>query len=80
MVDMFFEFHDLCTTIPPVEYGGNEDLLETFATKVLQLRWMTPCMNVKPEKLAIDIRRMRRLTSIVGLGPLEICYRMLVRR
>lgn len=34
MVDMFFEFSDLCTTIPPLEYGGNEVLLEYFASKV----------------------------------------------
>lgn len=34
MVDMFFEFTELCTTIPPLEYGGNEVLLETFAAKV----------------------------------------------
>lgn len=73
MVDMFFEFLRLCTTIPPVEYGGNEDLLETLATKVPQLRWTIPCMNVKPGKVVIDIRRMSRLTSIVELEPLEIC-------
>lgn len=34
MVDMYFEFTELCTTIPPLEYGGNELLLETFASKV----------------------------------------------
>lgn len=34
MVDMFFEFTELCTTIPPLEYGGNENLLEYFASKV----------------------------------------------
>lgn len=34
MVDMFFEFTELCTTIPPLEYGGNEALLEYFASKV----------------------------------------------
>lgn len=36
MVDMFFEFTELCTTIPPLEYGGNEVLLDYFAAKV---RW-----------------------------------------
>lgn len=36
MVDMYFEFTDLCTTIPPLEYGGNEVLLEFFASKVLK--------------------------------------------
>lgn len=34
MVDMFFEFTELCTTIPPLEYGGNEVLLEYFESKV----------------------------------------------
>lgn len=34
MVDMFFEFTELCTTIPPLEYGGNEVLLDYFASKV----------------------------------------------
>ena len=34
MVDMFFEFTELCTTIPPLEYGGNEALLEYFESKV----------------------------------------------
>ena len=34
MVDMYFEFTELCTTIPPLEYGGNEVLLEYFASKV----------------------------------------------
>ncbi|CAM9426180.1 unnamed protein product, partial [Ectocarpus fasciculatus] len=36
MVDMFFEFTELCTTIPPLEYGGNEVLLETFAAKSIE--------------------------------------------
>lgn len=34
MVDMSFEFTELCTTIPPLEYGGNENLLVYFAAKV----------------------------------------------
>lgn len=34
MVDMFFEFTELCTTIPPLDYGGNEVLLDYFASKV----------------------------------------------
>lgn len=36
MVDMSFEFDDLCTTIPPVEYGGSEVLLDDFAAVVGQ--------------------------------------------
>ena len=38
MVDMFFEFTELCTTIPPLEYGGNEVLLDYFASKVKE-KW-----------------------------------------
>ena len=34
MVGMQFDFTELCTTIPPLEYGGNEILLEDFASKV----------------------------------------------
>lgn len=34
MVDLSFEFNDPCTTIPPVEYGGNENLLADFEEMV----------------------------------------------
>ena len=34
MVGMHFDFTELCTTIPPLEYGGNEVLLDAFASKV----------------------------------------------
>lgn len=34
MVGMHLDFTELCTTIPPLEYGGNEVLLDSFASKV----------------------------------------------
>lgn len=34
MVDMFFEYSNLCTTVPPLEYGGSEDLLADFGSRV----------------------------------------------
>ncbi|CAM9682036.1 unnamed protein product, partial [Discosporangium mesarthrocarpum] len=33
MVDMYFEFSDLCTTIPPEQYGGNTAILDNFAAQ-----------------------------------------------
>ena len=51
MVDMFFEFTELCTTIPPLEYGGNEVLLDYFASKVTRCEtkpWKKCCSRSTP--------------------------------
>ncbi|CAM9147362.1 unnamed protein product, partial [Choristocarpus tenellus] len=36
MVDMYFDFTELCTTIPPMDYGGNAVLLENFAAQGIE--------------------------------------------
>lgn len=42
MVDLSFEFNDPCTTIPPVEYGGNEARLADFEEMVRSLQESKP--------------------------------------
>lgn len=73
MVDMSFEFTELCTTIPPLEYGGNENLLKYFTAKVNRAP-LNPTSLQARHLHALTVRGVRyRASSVIETG-LSACH------
>lgn len=73
MVDMNFEFTELCTTIPPLEYGGNENLLKYFAAKVNRVPLNPTSLDAR-HLHALTVRGVRCQASSGKETDLPACY------